>query len=95
MLLGKVIGTLVACEVAEGLRGVPLLVVQPLTKSCTPKGDTIICADSTSMAGLEELVYYEGGREAALALRETFVPVDHTIVGIVDQVHLPDEAEGE
>ena len=28
MLLGKVIGTLVACEVYEGLRGVPMLVVQ-------------------------------------------------------------------
>ena len=88
MLLGKVIGTLVACEVYEGLRGVPMLVVQPLTKTCDPKGETIICADSTCMAGPGELVYYEGGREAALALRETFVPVDHTIIGIVDEVHL-------
>ncbi len=51
------------------------------------KGDPIICADSTSMAGPDELVYYEGGREAAMALRETFVPVDHTIVGIVDDLH--------
>ena len=40
------------------------------------------------MAGPDELVYYEGGREAALALRETFVPVDHTIVGIVDDVNI-------
>lgn len=95
MLLGKVIGTLVACEVYEGLRGVPLLVVQPLTKSRISKGEPIICADSTSMAGPEELVYYEGGREAAMALRETFVPVDHTIIGIVDQVHLPDKAGGQ
>ena len=91
MLLGKVIGTLVACEVYEGLRGVPLLVVQPLSKTCDPKGEPIVCADSTSMAGPEELVYYEGGREAAMALRETFVPVDHTIVGIVDDVHLATE----
>ncbi len=88
MLLGRVIGTLVACEVYEGLRGVPMLVVQPLTKTCAPKGEPIICADSTHMAGPDELVYYEGGREAAMALRETFVPVDHTIVGIVDDVHL-------
>jgi ethanolamine utilization protein EutN len=91
MLLGKVIGTLVTCQAYEGLQGVPLLVVQPLTKSCAPKGEPIICADSTSMAGPGELVYYEGGREAAMALRETFVPVDHTIVGIVDDVHLAAE----
>jgi ethanolamine utilization protein EutN len=91
MLLGKVIGTLVACEVYAGLRGVPMLVVQPLSKSRAPKGEPIICADSTGMAGPDELVYYEGGREAAMALRETFVPVDHAIVGIVDDVHLASE----
>src|SRR6476619_7944598 len=88
MLLGRVIGTLVACEVYEGLEGVPMLVVQPLTKSCEPKGEAIICADSTSLAGPGELIYYEGGREAAMALRETFVPVDHAIVGIVDDLNL-------
>ena len=92
MLLGRVIGTLVACEVYEGLEGVPMLVVQPLTKSCEPKGDTIVCADSTLMAGPGELVYYEGGREAAMTLLEAFVPVDHAIVGIVDDVNLAREA---
>ena len=43
----------------------------------------------TRMAGPGELVYYEGGREAALALDPWFVPVDHTIIGIVDDLHLP------
>ena len=94
MLLGKVIGTVVACEVYQGLEGVPLLVVQPLTKTGKPKGEPVVCADSTLMAGPEELVYYEGGREAALTLRETFVPVDHAIVGIVDEVHLSSETTG-
>jgi len=88
MLLGRVIGTLVASEMYEGLEGVPMLIVQPLDKKCEPKGDTIVCADSTSMAGPNELIYYEGGREAAMALRVTFVPVDHTIVGIVDDVNV-------
>jgi ethanolamine utilization protein EutN len=93
MLLGRVIGTLVACEVYDGLTGVPMLIVQPLTKTCRPKGDAIVCADSTSMAGPDELVYYEGGREAAMALRETFVPVDHTIVGIVDDINVVHDAQ--
>jgi microcompartment protein CcmK/EutM len=34
-------------------------------------------------------VYYESGREAALALEPAFVPVDHAIVGIVDGLHVP------
>ena len=80
---------MVATEKYEGLQGVPLLIVQPLTTAGDDVGETIVCADSTGMAGPTEHVYYEVGREAALALRVTFVPVDHTIVGIVDDVHLP------
>jgi len=92
MLLGKVIGQVVPCEVYEGLKGVPMLLVQPLDKQGKPKGKALVCADGTRMAGPGELVYYEGGREAAMTLQPTFVPVDHAIVGIVDHLNLP-EAE--
>ncbi len=89
MLLGKVIGQVVLCEVYEGLTGVPMLLVQPLDKLGQPKGTAIVCADGTRMAGPGELVYYEGGREAAMTLQPVFVPVDHAIVGIVDHLHVP------
>ncbi len=93
MLLGRIVGVVVPCMVYEGLQGTPMLLVQPLDRSGTPKGRTIVAADATRMAGPGELVYYEGGREAALALDPWFVPVDHAIVGIVDRVHLPDRGE--
>jgi ethanolamine utilization protein EutN len=88
MLLGRVIGTVVTCVAYEGLKGVPMLIVQPLTKEQSPTGSPIVCCDATRMAGPGELVYYEGGREAAMALETTFVPVDHSIIGIVDGVNL-------
>ena len=88
MLLGRGSGDGVPCVVVDGLAGTPMLVVQPLDKAGSPTGRTIVAADSTRMAGPGELVYYEGGREAALALDPWFVPVDHTIVGIVDDLHL-------
>jgi ethanolamine utilization protein EutN len=84
MLLGRVVGSLVASVVYQGLEGVPMLLVQPLDKSGQPEGRTLVAADATRMAGPGELVYYEGGREAALALDTSFVPVDHAIIGIVD-----------
>ena len=89
MLLGKVIGTVVATQVYEGLPGVPMLLVQPLTQEGAEKGAPVVCADGTRMAGPGELVYYEGGREAAMTLNPAFVPVDHAIVGIVDGVEAP------
>ncbi len=89
MLLGRVIGAVVPCVVCEGLDGTPMLLVQPLDMAGSPKGRTVVAADSTRMAGPGEIVYYESGREAALALEPAFVPVDHAIVGIVDGLHVP------
>jgi ethanolamine utilization protein EutN len=87
MLLGKVIGTLVPCQVYEGLESVPMLWIQPLDKQRNPKGAPLVAADSTRMAGPGELVYYEGGREAAMALDPWFVPIDQTVIGIVDELY--------
>lgn len=89
MLLGRVIGVVVPCVVYPGLRGTPMLYVQPLDKAGNPKGTPLVAADSTRMAGPGELVYYEGGREAALTLDPSFVPIDHAIIGIVDTLHVP------
>jgi len=88
MLLGKVIGTLTPAMVYKGLEGVPMLIIQPLSKDKKPEGAQLIAADSTRMAAPEELIYYEGGREAALVLEPWFVPVDHTVIGIVDDINL-------
>lgn len=86
MQLGRVIGTVVATVKTAGLEGVRFLLVQPLDRHREPKGRAIVAADGVHMAGPGELVYVVGAREAAQALRETFVPVDHAIVGIVDAV---------
>ncbi|MBC8401923.1 MAG: ethanolamine utilization protein EutN [Candidatus Marinimicrobia bacterium] len=93
MKLGRIIGTLTPSVVYDGLEGVPMLVMQPLDKHCQPVKSPVIAADSTRMAGPGELVYYESIREAALALDPWFVPVDHAVVGIVDDVQLYDGEE--
>ena len=86
MLLGRVIGTVTPCVSYTGLEGVTFLLVCPLDRMGNRTGKPLVAADATRMAGPGELVLYEGGREAALALEPWFVPVDHTIIGIVDQV---------
>ncbi len=88
MQLGRVTGTVVATIKAKGLEGVRFLIVQPLDKHQEPVGEPIVAADAVHMAGPGELVYVVASREAAEALEPRFVPVDHAIVGIVDEVHL-------
>jgi ethanolamine utilization protein EutN len=86
MQLGRVRGTLVATVKSDGLEGIKFLLVEPLDRKLQGAGDPLVCADATFQAGPGELVYFIGGREAAVALPEPFVPVDHTIVGIADAV---------
>ncbi len=86
MQLATVIGTLVAAQKYEGLEGIKLLIVQPLDRDRHPQGEPVVAADATAQAGPGELVFIIASREAALALPETFVPVDHAVVGIVDEV---------
>ena len=93
MFLGRVIGRLVPAVVTPGMEGVPLLWVQPLYRSGADGGRPFVCADGTRMAGPGEMVYWEASREAALTLDPSFVPVDHAVVGIVDDLHLDDAPE--
>jgi len=86
MQLAEVTGTVVATIKYDGLEGVKFLIVQPLDRDRRPQGSPVVAADAVAMAGPGELVYVVASREAALAMPEPFVPVDHAVVGIVDHV---------
>jgi microcompartment protein CcmK/EutM len=86
MQLARVTGTVVASVKAENLEGVRLLIVQPLTRDRAPNGQPVVAADALETAGPGQLVYIVAAREAAEAMPNRFVPVDHAIVGIVDAV---------
>jgi len=90
MMLGRVIGTLVATVKPEAMRGLKLLIVRPLTADLKDDGDPFVATDASAQAGEGDLVTYEASREAALLHNPSFVPVDHAIVGIVDQ-HVYDD----
>jgi ethanolamine utilization protein EutN len=91
MYLGIVTGTVVAERKATGLEGKKLLLVQPVDEHGAKAGDVQAAVD-TVQAGVGDLVYLVGSREAALALDPWFVPVDAAIVGIVDGVDAPPKA---
>jgi ethanolamine utilization protein EutN len=93
MHLGRVVGTVVATVKTDGLEGVKFLVVQPLDKHQRDTGTPVVAADAVAMAGPGELVYYVASREAAEAMPERFVAVDHAIVGLVDHVTLAEERQ--
>jgi ethanolamine utilization protein EutN len=89
MYLGRVQGTVVAERKVDALAGKKLLLVQPVDDTGKPTGDLQVAVD-TVQAGVGDLVYLVGSREAALALDPWFVPVDAAIVGLIDGLHTPE-----
>ena len=85
MLLGRVIGTVTATQKAPGLEGIRMLVVQPVAETGVDRGWPVVAADTTQ-AGPGDVVHKTTSREAAVAMPEPFVPVDHAIIAIVDRV---------
>lgn len=88
MRLGRVRGSVVASVKDPGMVGMKLLVVQPLDEHGEPTGACVVAADAVHQAGPGDVVYVVSSREAAQALDPHFVPVDHAIVGIVDDVEV-------
>jgi microcompartment protein CcmK/EutM len=85
MYLGRVVGCVWSTVKDANLVGQRLLIVQPLTVELEPAGKRLVCADCTG-AGAGELVYWCKGKEASFPFLPAEVPIDCTIVGIVDSV---------
>ena len=83
MHLGRVIGDVVATRKDEGLTGIKLLVVQPLTPERAPTGRPLVAVDAVG-AGVGEEVFVVRGKEASFPFHPVAPPVDAAIVGIVD-----------
>ena len=88
MKLGRVRGSVVATIKDPGMVGMRLLLVQPLNDRQQDEGACVVAADAVHQAGPGDVVYFVASREAAEAMEPRFVPVDHAIVGIVDDVEV-------
>lgn len=86
MKLGRVRGSVVATVKDPGMKGMKLLVVQPVDDAGADVDACVVAADAVHQAGPGDLVYFVASREAAEAMEPRFVPVDHAVVGIVDAV---------
>ena len=85
MILGKVVGTVVATRKDERLSGSKLLLVQPVQPDGAPRGAPLVAVDTVD-AGAGERVLVVSGSSARMAEGMTDRPVDAAIVGIVDTV---------
>jgi ethanolamine utilization protein EutN len=82
--LARVTGRLVARASYPGVEELPYQWIQPLDETGAEQGPALVAVSVVS-SGPGDLVHFVDGREAALACPTTFVPIDATIIGFVEQ----------
>ncbi len=87
MLLGKVVGTVVATRKEPTLDGSTLLLVRGLDLDAKPTATLVVAVDAVG-AGVGEVVLYASGSSARQTEKTKDRPVDATIMAIVDQVEV-------
>lgn len=88
MLVGRVTGTVVSTNKVDALRGVKLLIVQPVElDTLSIKDDYVICVDDVG-AGEGDLVFCAYGSSARQSDTSKLVASDYTVYGIVDSIDI-------
>ncbi|HYR56520.1 MAG TPA: EutN/CcmL family microcompartment protein [Myxococcaceae bacterium] len=87
MLIGKVVGTVIATRKEEELEGIKFLLVRGVDLEGQPTSSLIVAADAVG-AGVGEVVLYASGSSARQTRITKDRPVDATIMAIVDQVEV-------
>lgn len=85
MLLGRVVGTVVATRKDPNLVGLRFLLLEELNAEFAGTGRLVVAADAVS-AGMGEVVLYATGSSARLTEVTRDRPVDAVVMGIVDEV---------
>jgi ethanolamine utilization protein EutN len=88
MLIGKVVGNLVATQKNAKLLGSKLLLVQPLDLKGEPKGATVIAIDGVDAGIGDRVLLIQDGRSAQLVLGRGVAAVDAAVIGVVDAVEM-------
>ena len=89
MILGRVVGTVVATRKDERLIGAKLLLVRSIDPHGKDEASHMVAVDTVD-AGLNDKVLVVTGSSARMASGLKDTPVDAAIVGVVDTVEVRD-----
>ena len=85
MLLGNVIGNVVATIKHESMQGCKLMIIQPeKSDGKSPDGDPVVAVDCVGAGVGEKVIITSDGKAAREFLNVQATPVRWTIVGIKD-----------
>jgi microcompartment protein CcmK/EutM len=88
MLIGRVIGDIVATQKAPSHEGRKILMVQPLNLDGTDRGDAVLALDAVDAGVGDRVLVVTEGWSAMTAVGRPQSPIDMAVVGVIDTVTL-------
>ncbi len=92
MLIGKVLGEVIASHKHESYEGLTVLMVQPVNLDGTKRGSAMVAVDSVGAGQGQTVLLAPEGFCAMSAVNRMHTPIDAAVLGIVDHVDLADSA---
>ncbi|MED1472337.1 EutN/CcmL family microcompartment protein [Bacillus salipaludis] len=93
MFVAKVIGNMICTHKNDNLRGLKLMVVQPVDDQLAEKGKPLVAIDTIGQSGVGDLVYLAKSKESSIPLGKDLVPSDAGIMGIIEYYNVEKRME--
>ena len=94
MLIGRVLGELVATQKHASHEGLKVLLVQPLNLDGSDRGDALVAVDAVSAGRGDKVLIATDGYAAFSSVGRPPSPIDMAVLGVIDRVDLLDGAGG-
>ena len=91
MLIGRVIGDVVATQKAPSHEGMKILLVQPLNLDGSERGGAMLAVDAVDAGIGERVLLSTEGFSAMTAVGRPNSPIDTAVIGIIDSVALVED----
>jgi ethanolamine utilization protein EutN len=90
MLVGRVVGDVVATQKDASHAGRKILVVQPLNLDGSDRGEAVLALDAVAAGIGERVLLSAEGFSAMTAVGRPNSPIDTAVIGIIDEISLID-----
>jgi microcompartment protein CcmK/EutM len=92
MLIGRVIGDIVASQKHASHEGMKLLLVAQLDLDGKERGAPFVAVDSVDAGVGDRVLLAVDGWAAMTAVNRLQSPIDAAVIGVIDQIELVDDA---
>jgi ethanolamine utilization protein EutN len=88
MIIGRIVGDVVATQKSPSHQGRKILAVQPLNLDGSDRGDIILALDAVDAGVGDKVLVVQEGFSAMTAVGRPNSPIDMAVVGVIDSVDL-------